>query len=178
MKVSEVVSVLRRASIFSDIDDRALNILAFSGESLPFSAGDVLVKKGDRTRSALVILSGELAVDPDGRAPPVACGPSTVIGELALLAGRNAAATVTATGDGEALRIDRALFEKAVSEFPEIAARLRHGMLERMGTMMRDLAGLEAKLRTDPEAVSSRRTPRSPERGRRGAASPAPPPKR
>lgn len=174
MRVSDVVGVLRRTPTFHDVDDRALNVLAFNGEQISFAEGDELIAVGDNTRTALIILSGRVEVDPAGKAAAVPCDAATMIGELSLLAGRDSTATVRATEDGEALKIDRALFERLVSEFPEVAALLRAGMMGRMRTMMNDLAGLEAVLRFEPVSATSRQMPRSRGRGRTAAPSSAP----
>jgi CRP-like cAMP-binding protein len=172
MRISDVVTVLRRTPIFRDVDDRALNVIAFNGERVPFAAGDELVTRGDQARSALIILTGKAEVDPGDRSRPMPCGPATIIGELALLVGRDAAATVRAVTDGEGLRIDRPLFERVVAEFPEVAAQLRDGMLHRMRGMLNDLSGLEAVLRFEPVSATSRQVPRP--RGHDRTAAPSP----
>lgn len=150
MKVTQVVAVLRQTSIFSNVHDDALNVLAFSGTQLSYDTGEQIVERGHGSGLAFVVLSGEVEAQTSAKSPPIAGGPSTMIGELALLADRDATVGVTARTDCEILQIDRELFGRVVAEFPEIATKLHSQLLERMRIMTNDLKGMEAHLRLEP----------------------------
>lgn len=156
MKVSNVVSILRRTNIFGGVHDDALNVLAFNGSQSHHNAGEVLVEQGAKTRRAMVVLSGDVEVRAGGKSSAVAGGPGTMVGELALLAERDALATVTTSSECEILEIDQDLFGRVVSEFPEIASTLHQQLANRLASLVNDLAGLEAHLRLEPVSAKSR----------------------
>ena len=169
MKVSKVVGVLRQTSIFGNVHDDALNVLAFSGSQNQYARGDTIVERGKDKGLAFVILSGDVEIYTSSNADAIPAGASTMIGELSLLADKDSTVGVTAAADCEILRIDRELFGRVVKEFPEIAARLHQQLLERMRVMTNDLNGLEAHLRLEPVSANSRQIPQSPERGQKDA---------
>jgi len=169
MKVTQVVAILRKTLIFGNVHDDALNVLAFSGTQGSFEAGELIVQRGEGPGTAFVVLSGEVEAQTSELSPPIAGGPSTMIGELALLADRDATVNVTARTPCEILQIDRKLFGRVVTEFPEIATRLHSQLLERLRVMTNDLNGLEAHLRLEPVSPSSRQIPPTPARGPKAA---------
>jgi CRP/FNR family transcriptional regulator, cyclic AMP receptor protein len=86
-------------------------------ERLRFSAGDVIVREGDRDTSFAIVLSGSLAVDLPW-APRVETG--SVFGEIAFLTGAPRSATVRAEADGELLRMSRDAFDVLAARHPEL----------------------------------------------------------
>lgn len=174
MKVTQVVDVLRQTSIFGNVHNDALNVLAFSGTQDSYEAGEVIVERGEGSGQAFVVLSGEVEAQTSDKSTPIAGGPSTMVGELALLADRDATVGVTARTSCEILQIDRELFGRVVAEFPEIATTLHGQLLERIRIMTNDLKGMEALLRLEPVSPSSRQIPPSPGRGPKAAPNRAP----
>ena len=156
MKVSKVVSILQQTNIFKGVHDDALNVLAFNGSQSTHSSAETLVEQGAKTRRALVVLSGDVEISSGGKPSAMTGGPGTMVGELALLAEREALATVTTRTRCEILEIDQDLFGRVVNEFPEIASTLHYQLSQRLGALVNDLAGLEAHLRLDPLSPNSR----------------------
>jgi len=174
MKVTQVVTVLRKTLIFGNVHDDALNVLAFSGTQDSYGAGEQIVERGEGSGTAFVVLSGEVEVQTSASSPPVTGGPSTMIGELALLADREPTIGVMARTSCKILQIDRELFGRVVTEFPEIATKLHSQLLERLRLMTNDLNGLEAHLRLEPVSPNSRQIPPSQEHGPKAAPSRGP----
>jgi protein lysine acetyltransferase len=75
---------------FADIPAQALAALAANLEPLHASAGQVLMRQGDRAVSFSIITSGQVEVrdvGPDGEAVITQLSPGTIVGEIALLRG-------------------------------------------------------------------------------------------
>ena len=103
-------------------EDRA-ELLA-SCRSLGFSFGDVLMREGDEADSLYVLVSGRARVVQAGTSgEEVVLGSLTagdVVGETALLHGGRRNATVRASGDVSALRLDRETFEALKEDHPRL----------------------------------------------------------
>ena len=91
------------------------------------AAGTDIVREGDWTTGLYIVLSGEVVVSkrsPDGPgAPPVALATlraGEVFGEMALLAGTTASATVTASRRATVLYLAREYFERLVEAVPAL----------------------------------------------------------
>lgn len=93
------------------------------GAEVEIPAGQVLIERGQHGAGLFVIREGTVVVEaPEGN---VEFGPSSVIGERALLAqhGRRAA-RVRATSDLRVLAVDRHEIEQLCADDPDFARRL------------------------------------------------------
>ena len=103
--------------LFAGAEPSALEHLAGLLEELPFFAGDVLYRQGDPGTTFLLITSGRLGVvraEGNDEHELLEAGPGSVIGELAMLTGRNRLATVVARSDGLVLVGDVDAFDELV----------------------------------------------------------------
>jgi ATP-binding cassette subfamily B protein len=140
-------------------EDRAQ--LLSSCESMAFSFGDVVMRQGDEADSLFVLVSGRARVvqTAEGGEELVlgSLGAGDVVGETALLQGGRRMATVRASGDVSALRLDRSAFERLRQDHPAVVrwleqcsrARLLFTFLKRgsalsrlPGPVIRDLVRL------------------------------------
>ncbi len=92
----------------------------------PFARGDILTRQGAVAHWLYIIVSGEAEAwwQPSDGSPQRLLekrGPGTVFGELGLMTGAPRRATVIATTDVEAYRLDKAGFEHIIRARPEIA---------------------------------------------------------
>ncbi len=93
----------------------------FSGHEV--SAGTVVVNEGDEGRGLYVVLSGEMEVtkEQEGRQIPLARLKSgDLFGEISLIKGFPATATVKAAKQSTVLFLDRVYFQRLVDALPEI----------------------------------------------------------
>lgn len=116
----ERVAALRGTSLFADVPDHVLAGLARVAEEEPVDAGDVVIARGDRDDSMLVIVDGTLRVHVGDRTL-VDLGPGASVGELAILAPEPRSASVTALTPALLLRLRRPAFEELMSDHPELA---------------------------------------------------------
>ena len=92
----------------------------------PFARGDIVTRQGAVAHWLYIIVSGEAEAwwqPPDGSPQRLLekRGPGTVFGELGLMTGAPRRATVIATTDVEAYRLDKTGFEHIIRARPEIA---------------------------------------------------------
>jgi len=62
MSLADAVSALRESALFGRIDDGRLKLIALTGETLRFRAGEILFERGDDGEAAFVIVSGRAEV--------------------------------------------------------------------------------------------------------------------
>jgi len=175
MKISRTVALIQQSSLFARVDTETLNVLAFSAERIQLNEGAVVFSKGEETNYAVVVLSGEVElVSGSGNTQRVdRFDPGKVIGEMSLLAGRRADGTLTVTKAGEALKIDRELFDRVSSEFPELPVAIQTTVLQRLAIIARDFSTAETALRREPGAVRTDRSAPTREHGPKAGANPA-----
>ena len=92
-------------------------------EAVRFSAGDVLIRAGERERSLYVLASGRLELLLPGESGDIRLGtvePRTVVGEMSFLDGRPRSATLQALTDGELHELRFDSFETLSARYPEL----------------------------------------------------------
>jgi CRP/FNR family cyclic AMP-dependent transcriptional regulator len=97
--------------------DEDLRRIARHADRIRFSAGEMVLRLGDRDRALYIVLSGELEALVD---PPAPIEAGTVFGEVAFLDGSPRSATVRAVTDGEALRLSFEGFEMLAARHSEL----------------------------------------------------------
>ena len=97
------------------------------------AAGDVLMQQGDKVPPLIYIAQGSAAIMHDG-APIGACGPGDFLGEMSVISGEQASATVTAKEVMRIASFDRASLGEMVRHVPELGRAID-------GALNRSLAG-------------------------------------
>jgi len=94
-----------------------------AGSKVEFTAGQMLIERGQPGAGLFVVLEGRIVVD--AREETVEYGPGTVFGERALLSaeGRREA-RVRAVSDGVLLAVPRTEVDRLCSDDPAFAERL------------------------------------------------------
>ena len=92
-------------------------------EDRRFSAGNVLIHKGDVDRALAIIVSGTVEVDlPTGRrTQTVRLRPGSLLGEIAFFDARPRSADVRAVTDGQLMRLSVENFERLEGRHPDLA---------------------------------------------------------
>jgi CRP-like cAMP-binding protein len=124
---------LRGVNLFSDVSDKDLRTIAGSMRKRTFASGEHIVSEGEGGVGFFFVASGNLAVTVDGTRVAT-LGPGDHFGEVALLAGADRTATVSADDDVVCWGMPAWNFRPLVREQPTVTVKL----LERMA---RQLAG-------------------------------------
>ena len=117
---------LRAVPLFAELPAQVLDQIAGKLTLHHLSSGEWLFREREAGDSAHIVLSGRLEVMAEGEEPHVlrVVGRGSVIGELALLTGRERSASARAIRDTQLLRIDRSDFEGLVLTEPSVGVAL------------------------------------------------------
>ena len=102
----------------------------------PFARGDIITRQGAVAHWLYIVVSGEAEAwwqPPEGpRRLLEKRGPGSVFGEIGLMTGAPRRATVVATTDVEAYRLDKEGFQEIIRQRPELADSLSSTLEERL----------------------------------------------
>jgi sigma-B regulation protein RsbU (phosphoserine phosphatase) len=143
--VEEIAGLLAPLPIFARLDPSALAAVAASCGFGYFHAGDVLMRQGEISTFAAVILTGEVDIlvdTPAGQINVATVGSAHLVGELGVLADMPRSATVIARGDLSVLRIERDVLMAVVEENPSIGVAIIGELGQVIHGMNRSLASL------------------------------------
>jgi CRP-like cAMP-binding protein len=114
--------------LFAWLSDSEKRHLAERLVNAPFARGDILTRQGAVAHWLYILVSGEAEAwwqPPEGpRRLLEKRGPGSVFGEIGLMTGASRRATVVATSDIEAYRLDKEAFQHIIRERPELADSL------------------------------------------------------
>jgi phosphoserine phosphatase RsbU/P len=139
----KIVELLATLPIFARLDRRSLAALAERCAFTRFRAGDTIMREGQMSTFADVILAGEVDVyvgTPAGQVHVATVGPPHIVGELGAVAATPRSATVVARSDLEVLRIERGSLMSLTAEHPAIGAGIIGELGQRLHGMNRSLA--------------------------------------
>ena len=119
------LDAIAHIEIFSKLSDPERVDLAQRLTHAPFAKGDIMTRQGANAHWLYIIVSGEAEAwwqPPEGEPRLLEQrGPGSVFGEIGLMTGAPRRATVIATRDVEAYRLDKAAFEHIIRARPELA---------------------------------------------------------
>ncbi len=138
--------VLRRAPLFSGLDDEAAGALDASMSPLTLRRGEVLFNEGDDGNQLYVVTEGKIKLgrtSPDGRENLLAIlGPSQMFGELSFFDPGPRSATATAVTDVDVRSLGHEALSPVLREHPDVAMALLNqlaGRLRRTNEVVGDL---------------------------------------
>jgi CRP/FNR family transcriptional regulator len=150
--MSTVVELLRSVSVFAELEERTLGLLATRCVPRTVGAGFTLFRAGERCSGLYLVLDGRVRVfrtAPDGREQTLAVeGPGRPVAELPLVDGGEYPASAVTTIPTRLVFLPRAEFEVAFRSDPAVAnavvralgRRLRHLVLLVETVAFRDVA--------------------------------------
>jgi predicted MFS family arabinose efflux permease len=118
--IAERAALLRGHAIFRPLGEAAVEQLAGTLTPVATAAGEAVIRQGEHGDRVYLVVSGELAVDIDGR-PAERLRSGDIFGEIALLRDVPRTATVRAVTAGEVLALGRDEFLSAVTGHPTSA---------------------------------------------------------
>lgn len=142
MAVDDDIRILSGVSLFSELANEHLRLLAFGSENVSCPAGTVLYRQGDPADGAYVVVKGRVILfrERDGESQDlVSLEAGTLLGEMALIADTRRMTHARADTQTELLRVNRKLFRRVLEEYPELAAKLHQ-------RISRDLQDLLARI--------------------------------
>ena len=129
---SRAAEVLATASLFSTFDQKELDFLAVKSELVSFEAGQTIFEAGDPGDRLFIVASGSVVIlSPDDGSVLAEFVAADSFGELELLTGaeRNASSRAEAAATLLAFPAGGAGLRAALSERPELAARILRSFL-------------------------------------------------
>ena len=142
------VDILRRVPLFSGVDAPKLKLLAFTSQVVRYRAQEKLFAQGDAGDSAYVILSGKARVFADTDNGPIELaevGETDFVGEIAILCDVPRTATVEATSDLTALRVNKDCFGELLTTFPSMGIAMLRELGFRLSRTTADLVAAESR---------------------------------
>jgi CRP/FNR family cyclic AMP-dependent transcriptional regulator len=125
------IELLRHVSLFAGCSKRELGEIALITDEIDFKPGKALIKQGEPGRQFYVILDGEVGVVRDGETLPQRGG-TEFYGEISLVSGVPATATVTTTTATRALVISQRNFKTLLERSPNIQMRILRAFSARL----------------------------------------------
>jgi CRP/FNR family cyclic AMP-dependent transcriptional regulator len=125
------IELLRHVTLFAGCSKKELGQIALIADEMDFPEGKVLIKQGDPGRQFFVVVDGEVRVTKNGKKLP-ARGGEEFYGEISLVSGSPATATVTTMKPTRVLVITPAHFRGLLDRSPSIQRRVLHSFSERL----------------------------------------------
>ena len=126
----EAETLLAQVPLFSGLSRRQLGRVAAVAEHKHCLVNSALVRVGTPGDAVYVILDGEARVELPGG--PVALGPGSFFGEMAIIDGAPRSATVSAVSDIVVLLIPRAKFLAVLLAEPKVALAIMTTLAQRL----------------------------------------------
>jgi CRP-like cAMP-binding protein len=120
----ERVAALHRVDLFAGVPGRVLAAVAAATTDVRFAPGESLIEEGAIEAHLFAIVEGRVRVH-RGDETVVELDPGVTVGELAALVPQPRTASVTALEPTRALRLDKAVLDDLLAEWPELA----HGVI-------------------------------------------------
>lgn len=130
-----LVTALRSVPDFALLDDVTLLRIVGASTNLFWEAGGTVFEAGSPSEALFIVLSGEVSVSEptEGDDPEIArIGPGESFGELSLMLHTTHTRTARAVQPTELMVVPRASFEELLGSNPEVAARFRNRLGERL----------------------------------------------
>lgn len=153
-------TALRRAEIFSGLEDADREVLASGMKRASFATGEEIIRQGQAGDSLFLVRKGEVVVrvTVDGVTKDVATlTVGDVFGEMSLVTGEPRAATVVARGDVDCFIVDHATFQQLLESRPEVADNISSVLASRQGELAAQKEGLSAEAAARREAETRAR---------------------
>jgi CRP-like cAMP-binding protein len=134
----QLVRMIRKAALFSDLKDKHLKEIVNSGKELSYDAGQTIVKEGDDGVGFYLVLDGEVEVR-KGHKVLSKLRSGDFFGEMSLLDRQPRSADVVAVLPTTCLGISSWSFSSLVRTDPSIAVNLMKALVERLRGTNRSL---------------------------------------
>ena len=131
----EKVLVLKSVSIFSEIPDDVLAIVANALKEADFSTGEVVFEEGDIGSCMYIIVEGKVRIHDEERTI-AELGPREVFGDMAVLDAEPRSASATAEEDSKLLQLGQDVFYELMSDHVAIVRGVSRLLSQRLRELM------------------------------------------
>ncbi len=152
--VSEALKFLDNIPLFSDLDEKSMDVLARASRFQRVEKGKILFFQLDPSEFAYVVRSGEISIvlsSPDGRDMVInRMRPGNLFGELGILTKQLRSTSAIARADSDILVIRSEAFLRVIDAEPQLARRILEitaQRLQRSGEREGALAFMDAQAR-------------------------------
>ncbi|MDZ7823902.1 MAG: cyclic nucleotide-binding domain-containing protein [Ahrensia sp.] len=146
MSLDDDIRIIASAQLFDALQAEQLRLLAFGVERLRFNQSRVIYREGDRADCGFVVASGQVQISKtiDGTEKSLKIAQEgMVLGEMAMITETTRLTNAIALTDCELVRINRSLFRRILSEYPDIAAAIHSDLSIRLKDFLREIAKLD-----------------------------------
>lgn len=130
---------LRQLAFFADLDSAGLEELALAAADVCLNAGDWLIQEGD-SAAFFVLLEGRLEVSKETAGTEQVInsyGPGEAFGEVPLLLGSGAVASLRSQENSRVMRLEAHDFHALMARSDAVASRVLRNMTRRVGDLQR-----------------------------------------
>ena len=139
MALNDDIALLSTVSLFRDIGEDKLRLIAFGAERRKLQAGQVQVREGTPAACAFVVADGRFELTRKGRDGQTTqlgmAERGALLGELALVTAVDRTMTAIAPDNAEVIRINRPLFRRMLEEYPDIAGIVRQRISDNLAAL-------------------------------------------
>ena len=147
MSLDSDIHLLSKVKLFAGFDPNHLRLLAFGAEARTMAQGTRIYRQNEPSDGGYVIVRGKVDLISGLHDGIISThGAGALIGEMALIAETQNAATAVATTNTEVLKITRPLFHRMLEEYPQLATLLQRRITKSMDEFMEQLELIRAKL--------------------------------
>ncbi len=150
----EVLKFLGGVPLFTNLNEKAMNLLARAGKFQRIEKGKILFFQSDPSEFAYIVRSGNISIvlnSPDGRDMVInEMRPGDLFGELGILTGQLRSTSAIARADSIILVIRSEAFLRVIDSEPQLARRILEitaQRLQRSGEREGALAFMDAQAR-------------------------------
>lgn len=149
MSLNDDIALLTTVSLFSDIGEDKLRLIAFGAERRKLQAGQVLFRQASPADCAFVVAGGRFELSRAGREGTVTtlgvAERGALLGELAMVTSVSRSMTAIALDSAEVIRINRPLFRRMLEEYPDIAGIVQDRIAANLAALTADLAKISGR---------------------------------
>jgi len=127
---------LTKVPLFAGVSKRDLEFIASRVDEVSLKPGQTLIREGQPTEAFYILESGHVQVTRAGK-PAARLGPGEFFGEIGMLDGGPATATVVAEGPAEAMVLSHAQFRDAIKGNDGLALQVIAAMAKRLRADLR-----------------------------------------
>ena len=125
--------LIENVPLFQGASDAFIREVALELESVVVMPGDFIIRAGERGRDMYFISRGTAeALAPDGQTLYRTLSDGDFFGEIALILDQRRSASVRAVTHCDLYRLDKTMFERTLSHYPNIASQIRELAEERV----------------------------------------------
>ncbi len=152
MTLETDIEILRKVEFFHEFQPDPLRLLAFSAESREYADRAVLFDEGDMADSGFVVISGRIDLtrtESGQHRLLMSLGPSSLIGELALIIDTTRSSRAVSVGRSRVMQIRQSTFRRILTEYPEIAVKMQTKIAEQLASMEPELNRIRSELASE-----------------------------